>query len=482
MTAPAATSSCCSTPAIQSVGAIDASCRWPVLTLLKGAAFWLVVSSVFGLIASLKFHQPTFLAGCEWFTYGRAYAVWADALVYGFCVPSALAAAVWLIARLGKVELHGPVILTAAAKFWHIGVFVGLCGILAGDSTGYEWFELPRYSVIILWAAYLVFAVCALFTHAARTERALYPSHWFLLAALFWFPWILSTAVLLLQLHPVRGVAQAAIAWWYSGNLLVVWLALAGLAASLYLLPKLAEQPLQSRYTALFAFWTLILFGTWAGIPAGAALPAWMPTVSGNASLLLLVPALAIATTVRQTTRGSTVISKGDLLCYTKSGACLLALSLVLLALTGIPKFARVTEFTWFNHSHTALRLYAFAMTMFAAAYHIVPRVTGVTICPRRIRIQFWFAIPGALLLSLPYAVGGLVQGVKLFNLNLSFLDASKASLMAVRVATLGEVLFLGAGVIFLINMAAVIFALGKYTITAEVMDTPKLHTAEVRS
>src|SRR5580765_1127908 len=130
MTAPAETSSASSTPATRDVGAIDASCRWPVLTLFKGAAFWLVVSSVFGLIASLRFHKPTLFADCAWLSYGRAYAVWADALVYGFCVPSALAVALWLTARLGRVQLHGPVILTATAKCWHLGVLAGLCGIL----------------------------------------------------------------------------------------------------------------------------------------------------------------------------------------------------------------------------------------------------------------------------------------------------------------------------------------------------------------
>ena len=67
-----------------------------------------------------------------------------------------------------------------------------------------------------------------------------------MLASLFWFPWILSTAMLLLQFFPVRGVVQASVAWWFAGNLLVVWLPLAGLSATFYFLPKLAQRPLQS--------------------------------------------------------------------------------------------------------------------------------------------------------------------------------------------------------------------------------------------
>jgi len=254
--------------------AIDASCRWPVLALFMGAAFWLVVSSAFGLIASLKFHEPDFLADSAALSYGRAYAVWADALVYGFCVPSALAFTLWIIARLGRVPLKLAILATAGGKLWHLGIFFGLIGILRGGTTGYEWFELPRYATLILLGSFLLIAICAFMTHANRTERALQPAHWFALASLFWFPWILSTAILLLQCFPVRGAAQAAIAWWYSGNLLTVWLALAGLAGTFYLLPKLVQRPLQSSYTALFTFWTLILFGTWTGIQGGVAVPA----------------------------------------------------------------------------------------------------------------------------------------------------------------------------------------------------------------
>ena len=147
---------------------------------------------------------------------------------------------------------------------------------------------MPRSAAVILFLAFLLITVWAYVTYTRRSAAALYPSQWFVLAALLWFPWIFSTATLLLQIFPVRGVVQASVAWWFSGNLINVWLTLAGLASTFYLLPKLTGRPLQSQYLALFAFWTLILFGTWTGIPAHAALPAWMPTLSGAASVLLL--------------------------------------------------------------------------------------------------------------------------------------------------------------------------------------------------
>ena len=192
----------------------------------------------------------------------------------------------------------------------------GLVGILRGNSTGFEWLEMPRQAQVILLVAFTVIAVLALVTHQNREERGLYPSQWFVLAAFFWFPWIFSTAHLLLLEFPVRGIVQSSIAWWFSGNLLNVWLALAGLASTFYILPKLVGRPLQSGHIALFVFATLILFGSWTGIPASAPLPAWMTALSGAAGVLALVPALGVATIVLLTRRGTKTQCMGGPLCY----------------------------------------------------------------------------------------------------------------------------------------------------------------------
>jgi cytochrome c oxidase cbb3-type subunit 1 len=485
MTPSAASSTGCAAPSSTTdPAAIDASCRWPVLTLFKGAAFWLVVSSVFGLIASLKFHKPDFMADSAMFSYGRAYAVWADALVYGFCVPSALAAGLWILARLGRVKLQLPVLATVGGKLWHLGMFFGLVGILRGNATGYDWFELPRYATIILLGSFLLVVVSAFVTHANRTARELQPAQWFTLASLFWLPWILSTACLLLQFFPVRGVAQAAIAWWYSGNMLLVWLTLAGLGMTFYLLPKLAQRPLSSSYNALFVFWTLIIFGTWTGIQSGVALPAWMPALSGGAAFMLLAPALAIAVCARQTGRGvKSPDGMGSCLCFTGFGVWSLVLGLVLLAVTGIPQVSGVTDFTWYGQGHTLLRLYGFfAMTAVAAAYHILPRVTNRELCLGGIKLHFWLAMPGALLMSLPLIVGGVLQGLNWLRPDVEFLKAAKPALMALRLASIGEVLFALGAVLFCLTVLRAVYQTCRATVTQACADEPAITGTEVRA
>jgi cytochrome c oxidase cbb3-type subunit I len=108
-------------------------------------------------------------------------------------------------------------------------------------------------------------------------DRELYVSQWFLLAALFWFPWIYLTALALLVLAPVRGVMQPLVDWWYLANARQVALGFVGLAVLFYLIPRYLKRPLHSQYLALTAFWGLALFASWTGIPDSAPLPPGFP-------------------------------------------------------------------------------------------------------------------------------------------------------------------------------------------------------------
>src|SRR5208337_4168695 len=173
---------------------IDASCRVPLLLLFLSAAVWLVLGSMLALVASLKFHAPNLLAGAAWLTYGRLHPAWWNALLYGFCVQAGLGAGLWMLARLGGAKLLLDWLATAGAVLWNFGLTVGVLGILRGHSTGYESFELPSYSAAILFIAYLVIGAAGLINFHGRRQLALFVSQWFVFTALFWFPWIYSTA------------------------------------------------------------------------------------------------------------------------------------------------------------------------------------------------------------------------------------------------------------------------------------------------
>jgi cytochrome c oxidase cbb3-type subunit 1 len=439
---------------------VDASCRLPLLVLFYGAAIWLVLASVFGMIASIKFHGPNFLANSAWLTYGRVYAVSTNALLYGFAIQAGLGVGLWIIARLGRTPVVQPWLIVLGGKLWNLGVLVGVLAIFKGHNTGFENLEMPKAAAIILFVGYTLIAVWTLLTLHARQEKQLEPAQWFLLAALFWFPWIFSTAHLLLTVFPVRGVTQSIVNWWFAANLKFVWLGLVGLAALFHLMPRLMNRTLHSQYLALFTFWTIILFASWSGIPNSAPLPAWIPALSTVATVMTLITVLTVCLNVYRTCGNGCSQSNnpfpGKFIAF---GVIAFVAAWLMNIASSLRELSPYLYFTWFTVAQSYLIIFGFfGMTMLGAIYYIVPRVTGLDwCCANKVRANFWLAAIGIVLYAGPLLVGGVIQGIKLNNPEIAFAAVSKASLMPLRVSSIGELLILAANVLLLWNLSMVL-------------------------
>ncbi|HEY1788929.1 MAG TPA: cbb3-type cytochrome c oxidase subunit I [Verrucomicrobiae bacterium] len=440
--------------------AIDASCRLPLLVLFGVAAIWLIVGLALAIVASLTFHKPEMFGSCPILTYGRLQPAANDAILYGFAMPAAMGVILWIFARLSESELLLPLVPILAANIWLVGVLVGVAAILIGDSTGFMWLEFPRAGSILIFAAFLLIAISAMATFGARRERVLQPAHWFLLAALFWFPWIYSTANLFLVAWPVRGVAQAVIDWWYSNNLLFVWLGLVGLGVAFYLLPKISGRPLQSRYFALFGFYTFILFAPWCGIPQGAPVPSWLPSASTVASLLTLIPLIAIVIVFVNSIRGVHVECKGGPYCYAKFATVVFILSALMYLATGCSHFGGLVGMTWYMPAQTYLEIFGFfSIVICGAAYESLPGVMGFELPFRGfVRAQHWLFMLGLLFLVLPLAIGGIAEGIKMQNPAIPFTDIIQGTLNYLRISTVG---------LFFLLLGALLFAANVFVATA---------------
>jgi cytochrome c oxidase cbb3-type subunit I len=462
---------------------IDASCRIPLLVLLISAAIWAVVASAFALISSIKFHSPNFLADTAWLTYGRVRPAFLDSFLYGFCVQAGLGVAVWILARLGRNRLVNPALFTVGGALWNLGVTVGVAGILLGDATGFEKFDLPRYAHPILFLGYLLLGTCGVLTFHRRKEKALFPSQWFLFTALFWFPWIFSTASLLLSVFPVRGVTQSVIAWWFANNLVQVWLGLVGLAAGFYFFARLTGRELHSHYLALLAFWSLVLFDSWGGIPGTAPVPAWIPTLSTVGTVLGLLTVLAVALNLHYT-GGMFGPFIGPSFCFVRFGLAAFVLAGLMRILGAVFDFSQTLQFTWFVPATSQFHWYGFfSLIMFGAAYTVLPQIMGTALLyPKLVRVHFFLAAAGTLLVIVPLAAAGILEAIKLQNPAIAFIDISKSSLMPLRVSTIGDLLIAAGHVLFLVNVVALPIGVYRARATAAyAFVTAPLQPAEVK-
>jgi cytochrome c oxidase cbb3-type subunit 1 len=432
--------------------AIVASGRWALLGSFGGAAFWLAVAGILGLIASIKMHSPGLLAGSEWFSYGRLKAASAGAFNFGFATQAAVGVALWLVALLGRSRIKLSFLSMVAGKLWNIGVLLGVVAVLYGDLAGHPMIEFPRYAMGVLLFAYIGMAVPVFVTFHHRSVRELYPSLWFVVAALFWFAWLLSTAVFLLQVAPVRGVLQAAVEGWFANGFATVWLFPMAIAVMLYLRPMMSESAIVSRATILLGFWTLAFLGPWGGIAAGTPLPAWVGAVSTSLSSLLLIPILAVFQSVGGMRRRPTD-NPFDVISWKLADYSFLALVLfgVLTAVNSFAMVYRITQFTFVITGLQTLAIYGVGATaLFAAAFQILPRVVPPSsLCPVLARVFSIGFRSGTAVLVLSLLLAGQGQGRMLANPEMAFIEATNASKMWFRLSTIGDLFLALAGVLF---------------------------------
>jgi cytochrome c oxidase cbb3-type subunit 1 len=401
------------------LSAIDASTRTPAIYFIASSILWLLVGTVFALISSYKMHSPEFLGHLDWLSFGRVRSAHLTAVIYGWSVNASFAVALWLMARLARAEVRHAGLLTLAAIFWNVGVTVGIVGILAGDSTSIEWLEIPAYATPILFFAYALMGAWALITFRFGRSEHIYVSQWYILGALFWFPWIYSVAQIMLLFEPTRGTVQSLVNWWFAHNVLGLWFTPIGLASIYYFLPKVLGKPIHSYYLSILGFWSLALFYNWAGVHhlIGGPVPVWVQTAGIAASFMMVVPVLVTAINHHLTMVGSfNALKYSPTLRFIVFGAVNYTLTSVIGSLMSMRSFAEVVHFTQHTVAHAHHGMYAFfSMVMFGALYYILPRILlKEWPSAKLISLHFWSTALGGMAMVLVLTVGGLEQGINM--------------------------------------------------------------------
>ncbi|MCG8528694.1 MAG: cbb3-type cytochrome c oxidase subunit I [Opitutales bacterium] len=402
---------------------IDHSIRTSGLFFLVSAVVWLLIGTVFAIISSYKMHTPEFLAQYEFLTFGRARSAHLNAMIFGWANNAIFCLGLWVMARLCRNRVrHGGLLLIAGA-FWNLGVSIGIFGILTGKMTSVEWLEMPTEVAPVLAFSYVLIGIWGIMAFADRKSEHVYVSQWYILAALFWFPWLYIIAEVMILMVPARGVVQPITNWWFAHNVLGLWLTPVALGVAYYLIPKVLGKPIYSYYLSVIGFWTLALFYNWAGIHhlIGGPIPVWLQTAGIVASVMMTIPVVVVAINQHMTVVGEhDAVWKSPTLRFVVFGA----ISYTLVSLIGSAMALRVvnevTHFTHFTVAHAHHGVYAFfTMIMFGGIYFVMPRFMkrewpSATL----IRIHFWACALGITLYVVGLSIGGIIQGLELNKLD----------------------------------------------------------------
>jgi cytochrome c oxidase cbb3-type subunit 1 len=411
---------------------IDQSTRLLALIFIGTSVVWLLVGTVFALIASIKLHTPGFLAQYEWLSFGIVRTAHLNAVIFGWATNAAIAVCFWLMARLSRTQLRHAGILYVSGAAWNLGVLIGLFGILRGDMEPVEWLEMPRYVTPLLFVSYALVGVWGIVTFRFRRGEHTYVSQWYILAALFWFPWLYSVAQIMLIWAPAPGVIQSLANWWFAHNVLGLWFTPIGLAAAYYFIPKVLGKPIHSYHLSVLGFWALAFFYNWAGVHhlIGGPVPLWVQSAGIVASLMMVIPVVVTAINHHFTVVGCTSqVWNSPTLRFIVFGAVNYTLASLAGSTMALRSVNQVTHFTHFSVGHAHHGMYAFfTMVMFGAIYYMLPRLLQKEWpSSTLISLHFWSVAIGIAIYVIGMSIGGWVQGTQLLDSSVSFIDIVKA-------------------------------------------------------
>ena len=395
---------------------IDRSFRLPGMLFLLSAVGWLALASILLLLTSIQDVRPNFLANIECLTYGRLQAALSTSFLYGWGCNAAFAVGLWIMARLCAKKCSPVSLLLISGIFWQIAVTIGVVGIILGHMTSVAWLQMPPYATVLMIVAYALIGTSGIYGFYCRRSRQLYISQYYLLGALFWFPWLYTVAQMMIIFSPVRGTVQAITNWWYIQGVYWLWFTPIGLAAIYYLIPKALGRSISGYSLSTLAFWLIALLSGWTGAShlAGGPVPAWVVSVGIVASVLLLIPVLIITRNTLSTMRGRlSAVLASPTLKFVSLATAAFALAGVIGAVISLRSVSAVTQFTIVREGYFFNGLYAFfTMAMFGGIYFILPRVAGSRWPSGRL-IQGHFAgsAVGILLVLLALYLGGWLQG-----------------------------------------------------------------------
>ena len=85
---------------------IDRAARWPVGIFIGSSLVWLLFGSLLAIAASIKMHDPEFLADNPWLTFGRVRPAHLNTVAYGWLSTAGIGIGLWILSRLCQVPIR----------------------------------------------------------------------------------------------------------------------------------------------------------------------------------------------------------------------------------------------------------------------------------------------------------------------------------------------------------------------------------------
>ena len=374
----------------------ESALRGPFVFFLVSALVWLLVASALSFITAFKLHTPSFL-NCEIFTYGRLAAIQKNLFVYGWATNALLGLNLWLLSQLTRFEFRNGWMAIGGGVIWNATLVYAAQQMFVGKLNGFSLLEMPREVGPVLAVAFVLAGFWPVVAFARRPFGQTFAAQWYVVGASFIFPIVYLLTQMIVLWCPASGVVTALAASWFVQNLLLLWLGASGLGLAYYFIPKVLGRPLAGYYLATVGFWSYFLFAGWTA-PAtllGSPIPVWLQSAGVVAVVMSVVPFIITAINFHGTfaeDRGWADAWNSTTLRFVALGTLCFTAVGFLRAIFYTRGNSAVLRFTEFYQGIDTLLVYGFVtMTIFGAAYYILPRLTGA-LWPsvKLVHVHFW--------------------------------------------------------------------------------------------
>jgi cytochrome c oxidase cbb3-type subunit I len=287
---------------------------------------------------------------------------------------------------------------------------------LVGDQLPYKWLEFPPYVAPVLFIAFVGIGLWCLLSFRSRTRRSNYASQWWILAALFSFAWIYSAAQIMLVCSPTQGAFQTLVNSWFVENVFGLVIAPFAFAMVYYLIPKiLGKAVIGYRYSGI-AFWSWIIFASFAGVAkmTHGPIPVWVTSIGVVGAFGLLLPTTTLSIQFLSSTLSNfSKIWDSVSARFLFVGCLVFTLSALLRIFASYGDTWNTVQFSDYDAGVNYLALVGFAGMVFTGGtYFILPRLLNKQLpSASLVDLHFWSQGLGLILVSMGLISGGLQQG-----------------------------------------------------------------------
>jgi len=433
------------------------SVRVPVASKLVRAHAYaafigLVLSALFGLAVSIKFHVPEFLTNHAALTWGRLRYDHTQGILYAWLGNAFIAfiyhAVPYLTRRTVTSERLGWVMFFL---YNFVAVLGGWTLVLSGVLQPLEWAEFPLIiaAVIELCFALMIVQFAIPFLKCGAAE--LYVSGWYLLGGLtFTF---LAYPLGNIVPHALPGAMGAAFSGLWIHDAVGIFITPLAVAVEYFVITAVTRKPIYSHFYSMVGFWLLFLVYPLNGIHhyIYSSLPMAAQHVSEAASIYQGMDVILVVTNLLLSIGLATeyLVVRDVPLRFVWTSIILYLIVSIQGSVQAVMSFNSFIHFSdWvIGHSHLAMIGFASFAAM-GGLSHIWQRMPGVRHNCRALAWSYWLLIVGLGLMVIDLTGAGLVQAT-LWQRHLPGIDSVRASRPYWIFRTVDGVILLAGFVVF---------------------------------